>query len=277
MFFQTRTPAPPLSESIEQFVLSQDYRPGHRVEHVLPSGTMQLIVDLRDDCSAPMKGDQLQECGGVAVSGMQSSPIVLDTASMESVICVPFKAGGVFRLLGCAADELKDACLPLHSLWGNAANDLREQLLEAAPAERLGVLEKTLMQRIVSDNALHAAVEIAIRVFDASPWRTVASVVKEVGLSERRFIQLFKQHVGATPKQFCRIQRFQRALWRIECEVSTNWVNLALDCGYFDQSHFVNEFGSLAGMSPTQYLSRGRPHRNHVVAADEATGRDSSR
>jgi AraC-like DNA-binding protein len=205
------------------------------------------------------------------VSGIQSRAIPVDGASIGSVICVPFNAGGAFCFLRCAADELKDAHVPLESLWGRAATDLRERLLDAAPADRFRVLEQSLIQQLDEDKVLHPAVRIAIREFGTAPWRTIRSVVQQVGMSERRLIQLFKQQVGTTPKQYCRIQRFQRALHRIERSGPPNWAGLALDCGYFDQSHFVNEFRALAGMSPTQYLSRTRTHRNHVIAADSTT------
>ena len=254
-------------------MFSEGHRPGHLVEQVLPNGLMQLIIDLRDD-GGTSSGDLLRECGGVVVSGIQSRTVAVDAASMESVICVPFKVGSAIRLFRCAADELKDAHVPLESLWGNAATDLRERLLEAAPAERLRLLERLLSHRLFADKTLHPAVKIAIRTFDAEPWRTTGTVIGQVGLSERRFIQLFKQQVGTTPKQYCRIQRFQRALHRIEQTSEPNWVHVALDCGYFDQPHFVNEFRSLAGMSPTQYLSRNRPHRNHVVTDDTAARSD---
>ncbi len=271
MNFQTLIPEPPLSDCVEQFVLSHGHRPGHLVEQVLPNGFMQLIIDLRDG-GGTSSGDLLRECGGVVVSGIQSRTVAVDAASMESVICVPFKVGSAIRLFRCAADELKDAHVPLESLWGDAATDLRERLLEAAPAERLHLLEKLLSQRLLTDKSLHPALEIAIRTFDAEPWRTTGAIIEEVGLSERRFIQLFKQQVGTTPKQYCRVQRFQRALHRIGQTSEPNWVHVALDCGYFDQPHFVNEFRSLAGMSPTQYLSRNRPHRNHVVTGNTVTG-----
>jgi AraC-like DNA-binding protein len=48
--------------------------------------------------------------------------------------------------------------------------------------------------------------------------------------------------------------RFQRALERIdECD-PPRWVDLAFQCGYFDQSHMIREFRELAGCTPEEYL-----------------------
>src|SRR5215510_6018027 len=72
----------------------------------------------------------------------------------------------------------------------------------------------------------------------------------------RRFIQVFKAEVGITPKLFSRIQRFQQTRTFIQHNPSINWADLAVDFGYFDQSHFIREFLEFSGLSPTDYINR---------------------
>ena len=71
---------------------------------------------------------------------------------------------------------------------------------------------------------------------------TVAGVSDQIGLSPKRFIQAFRDETGFTPKVFCRIRRFQQALDLMEGRKSVEWVEVALDCGYFDQAHFIHDF-----------------------------------
>jgi len=47
-------------------------------------------------------------------------------------------------------------------------------------------------------------------------------------------------------------------------ERSPDWTAIALDCGYYDQSHLIRDFREFAGMSPEQYRSNANEHRNHV-------------
>jgi AraC-like DNA-binding protein len=89
-----------------------------------------------------------------------------------------------------------------------------------------------------------------------------------MGISPRRFIQVFTQQVGITPKLFCRIQRFQSALNLIQHRQRHNWTQLALACGYYDQAHFANEFRVFSGLSPTAYFQVRGNHLNHVPIAD---------
>ena len=79
-----------------------------------------------------------------------------------------------------------------------------------------------------------------------------------VGLSQRRFITIFKQEVGITPKLFSRVRRFQRALVLSRRSAAPKWSALALECGYFDQSHMIRDFLAFSGFSPTEYSARQR-------------------
>jgi len=72
-------------------------------------------------------------------------------------------------------------------------------------------------------------------------------------LSARRFIELFRRYVGVTPKLYCRIRRFQRALGELHRIKQMDWSAVALECGYYDQSHFIRDFRQFSGLTPSAY------------------------
>ena len=118
------------------------------------------------------------------------------------------------------------------------------------------------MSRLCHDVEQHYAVSSALEMFgekQAGP--RVREVAKTVGLSQRRFIQVFKEEVGMTPKLFTRIQRFQQTRTLIQQNPLPDWTTLALDFGYFDQSHFIREFLEFSGLSPTDYVNRQKRNR----------------
>ena len=41
-------------------------------------------------------------------------------------------------------------------------------------------------------------------------------------------------------------------------QTAARWVDLALGCGYYDQSHFINEFRAFSGLSPVEFLQKTR-------------------
>jgi AraC-like DNA-binding protein len=87
------------------------------------------------------------------------------------------------------------------------------------------------------------------------PGVEVGEVAKWLGLSRRRFIEIFTEDVGMTPKRYSRVRRFQRALALATCARTQTWGELALECGYFDQAHLCREWAELTGVSPGEFLA----------------------
>jgi len=117
--------------------------------------------------------------------------------------------------------------------------------------------------------ARHPAVAAALKELQCVPQtRTLSDLVEHIGLSPRRFIQVFRAEVGLTPKLFCRIQRFQEVVRRIGRGQPVDWLDVALACGYFDQAHFIHDFRAFSGLTPTTYLAQGSEHLNHVPLYD---------
>jgi AraC-like DNA-binding protein len=151
------------------------------------------------------------------------------------------------------------------------AIELRDHLRElASPEARLDSLEQSLRARFAPKLERHPRspqIQFALRYFAHSP--SIASVgetSRQIGWSERRFSQVFREEVGLTPKVWCRIQRFQHALRQLHAGVDISWAELALDCGYYDQSHFANEFRAFSGVDATTYSARRTQWVNHIRA-----------
>ena len=121
---------------------------------------------------------------------------------------------------------------------------------------RFEILEQALLAELARGFEAHGAVGFALRRFMAAPHATtIAGVTDQIGLSPKRFIQIFRDETGFTPKVFCRIRRFQQALDLMEAASSVEWAKVALDCGYFDQAHFIHDFRAFSGINPTSYLA----------------------
>ena len=261
------TPQPPLSNFVELLWLYEGYSQPHDKERLLPDGSMELVVNLKDDEARVYDRrdpGKFQSTRGALLVGVQSEYFVLDTAEQQSVIGAHFKPGGAFPFFKMPAGEFHNQHLSLDQLWGNGAGELRERLLATEGAEaRLLLLERALLSLLQRPHSRHAAVSHALAAFRRGP-RRIADVVDETGLSPRRFIRLFSDEVGLTPKSFCRIRRFQRTVALLHRANAVDWADTALTCGYSDQSHMIHDFQDFAGLSPANYLARRTEHMNHV-------------
>ena len=256
---QSRPPVAPLDRFVERLWHLND-APAHAHESILPSGTMELVINLRRDemrIYDPEDTKRFTRFSGAIVSGTYARPFATDTEQHAAIIGVHFRVGGAFSLLGVDACELADAHVDLETLWGSGARLLRERLCETDSVERrFQLLEQSLMTRVGSVRESHAAVNAALATFTQDPTRPIRDVVREIGLSPRRVIQLFTREIGLPPKLFCRVRRCQRALDLVRQMTEPKWGLLALQCGYFDQSHFIRDFQGFTGFSPVEYLRR---------------------
>lgn len=141
---------------------------------------------------------------------------------------------------------------------GRSALEIRERIsTERTDARRLQILQDALLSRLVHRPERHPAVLSALEYLRHDPSRAVVGkLAGEVGLSNRRFIDVFNFEVGVKPKLFVRIQRFQRVLQQVHRLPLVDWAELALKQGYFDQSHLIRDFVAFSGISPADYLRR---------------------
>ncbi len=273
MPYRTHVPGPPLSGLVDYF-WSFEGAHTERKERILPSGTMELVVNLRENevrVHDPAQPERCQRFSGAVVSGAYSRLFVVDAMQHESILGVHFKPGGAFPFLGAPASELTDAHVNLACLWGDSALELRERLCAVeTPRERFRIVESVLASRLPRGRKHHLAVPVALHLFAAArEGIPVREVAREVGLCQRRFIQVFRSQVGLAPKLFSRLLRFQRARKLAKHAPRLDWADLALTCGYFDQAHLIHEFREFAGVTPADCLrldSEGeRLKANHIL------------
>ena len=265
MLYLTYAPGLPLREFVDYFWLF-DGGQTTRKERIVPSGTTELVINLRDDeirIHNRAQSKQHKRFSGAVMSGPYSSIFVVDAMQHESMLGVHFKPGGAFPFLDALVSELTDAHVDLADLWGRLGLELRERLCDVGtPWQRFQIMEEVLTDRLRRSRKGNLAVTIALDVF--GPHGTDASVrdvAREVGLCQRRFRKVFCAQVGLTPKVFCRILRFQRVRTLADQIEKPDWVQIASTCGYFDQSHLINDFQEFSGFSPAEYLCHLRQHQ----------------
>lgn len=272
MLYLERIPGGPLASFIRMLWCAKAPDVAHRRERVLPNGCVQVILNLaRDyvlDCPEDGKGCRLP---AALVVGARSVYEIVDTSDMADVIGVVFQPGGFPAFASDAADLFSNRSVALESIWGRDAENLRDHLRDIRSATgRLKCVELYLRRkfsdRIVAGSR-SAQVNFALRYFAEMPsFASVREAARQIGWSERRFSQVFREEVGLTPKVWCRVQRFQRAVRQLHAGVDVRWAELALDCGYYDQSHFANEFRAFSGVDVSTYSARRTGWANHIRA-----------
>ncbi len=273
MLYLERIPAAPLSRLVQVLWYSHVPVAAQRYERILPTGCTQVILNLERDCLHDcLEGAPDQLIAPALVVGGRSTYEIVAARDMVSLIGISFKPGGFAAFAADAADRFSNRSIPLEAAWGIASLNLRSRLRETDDIRtRFRIIEAFLLERLAAcarpnADARRRLVGFALENFDAAPaLSTVREVARSTGLSERRFSQIFREEVGLTPKVWCRIQRFQRAVRMLHSGADIPWAGLALDCGFYDQSHFANEFRAFSGVDATTYSANRTRWANHIA------------
>jgi AraC-like DNA-binding protein len=265
----TRTPKPAMRPFVKQLWASDaaNPTPGEETEkeRVLPTGMMHLVFRISDQplrIFDSIQDQQGRTLGDAIVGGARSSFYVREFSEPSVSVGAQLLPGASELLFGVHADELAGRHTALDELWGRDASLAKELIFECgSPEQRMDGLEALLSARLPKVRGLHPAVAHALEQFMTTS--DVREVVRQTGYSHRRFIALFGRAVGLTPKLYCRVLRFQRVL-DLSTSSCESLVDLALEAGYSDQSHFNRQFREFSGLTPGEYHRMSVRNPNHV-------------
>ena len=123
------------------------------------------------------------------------------------------------------------------------------------PANRIAVLfaffERLAKQRLAPIEWLDKAI---FEILNKNGIIGQSDLAKRANISLRHFRRKFKEVVGVSPKYFSKVVQIN-TIFELQRTSNTEKLHhLALDCGYYDQAHFINDFNRFIGESPTRFL-----------------------
>jgi len=255
-FVLDRAPAAAdLGELVERhWLVRWDLPPGRRASvTMLPHPCVNLIFDR----------------GQVMIGGVGRERFTYELSGRGRVFGVKFRPGGFLPFLGGPVSHLTDRVRPLTALWGAADVELfRREVAAAGDLDALvAVAERHLRAHWPAPDPEVARVGRIVHALlhDRSITR-VDAVGERFGLSPRSLQRLFQRYVGVSPKWVLQRYRLHEAAARLADGADEPWAAVALELGYFDQSHFIRDFTRAVGMSPVAYAEACRRREAPVRA-----------
>ena len=272
MVLRIHNPTFPLNEFVEHLVYYHGLSTAHKLDRFLPDGNTEIIIDLADHSQYIYDNETLEEiqvCRYGWVSGVRTRPITIPSGGGSRMLIVAFKKGRAFPFYSFPISDLTNIVAEAGLVFGRAFCDLREQLLGANSIESMFDLTERFLLHVagtaIGIDTSNRCVEYALSNIICNPSiQRLHQLSDEIGYSQKHFIDLFRQRVGMTPKQYLRIMRFQKAVLAIERSQMLPWSHIALTCGYYDQAHFIHDFKEFSGFTPGEYMKRKRGTLNYI-------------
>lgn len=179
--------------------------------------------------------------------------IVRQNFGIFGVYLYPFALPLLFSM---PSDELTNEMPDLPTLLGFDGADLEERMMLAKNnEERVAIISGFLEKRIAKNYHEEPAVFSTISyIIHTKGIANVQQLAEQSCLSTRQFERKFKAFSGFSPKLYSRIIRFQAAM-NMYGNAEKSLTEIAYECGYYDQSHFIHDFKEFSGQHPKLFFS----------------------
>ncbi len=192
----------------------------------------------------------------VFVAGPASRVVATRSTSPLTSISVILRPGMLHHFGALSAPALTDEFVTAQSAGLRGLEPLVHQLAEAWPHGALALVEEEL--RKVLRRCEGTSLDTPFPLTDSLCLMTLLreqrprAVAAATGLSLRQIERNFQRQFGMSAKRYQRLSRFDRVLnlLRRRGLARGELADLALEVGYYDQSHLHNDFKAFAGFSP---------------------------
>jgi AraC-like DNA-binding protein len=193
--------------------------------------------------------------GGSVVRGVHTSKFSRLLRGRSQVFGIAFRPGGIRPFLEGPASSLANRNIPIRQIFGKEIDALEAILLSSAKeAEKMASANAFFRaRRPEPGETIALAGQLVGQIVENADTKTVNDLVSQSGISKRTIQRIFNDYVGVSPKWVIRRHRLHEAIERINCGERQEWARLAVELGYFDQAHLINDFKSIVGYSPVEY------------------------
>jgi len=189
--------------------------------------------------------------------GQTLNPVSLDVNGPHKFVVLQLYPFASKYLLNVDPKELNDDCYDLLQVEYIDTENFRRQLVESENLnEKIKIISDLMRQlieshKVTENDGIQNAISI---ILDHAGQIRIKDLLEQVYMTERTLERNFVSHVGLTPKQFVKIIQFQSSIKKLTQSTYNSLLEIGLDSGFSDQSHFIRTFKSYTGQTPSYYL-----------------------
>jgi AraC-like DNA-binding protein len=230
---------------------------------VFPSGEMEMIFNLGEGTWESSVENKFRKTPRVEIWGQITRPLAIRSKGRHTMLGIKFLTHSAAYFftdeIGIYNDQVSDGC----DVIGNPVKALHAQLLETKELNgRIELIERFLKARLAANEKksfrIDRVADILTSIMNDSAESKISAIASGHGITPRYLQKMIYQYTGLSPKTFNKISRFQLSL-RLIARNDQPFTSIAYDCGYFDQSHFIRDFKSFTGITPSAWLENKSP------------------
>lgn len=227
---------------------------------VFPGGDMEMIFNLGQGIWESFVDNKFLKNPPIELWGQITKPLAIRSKGRHTMLGIRFYIHSAAYFLNDEIGLFNNQVSNLYDIIGNPVKILHAELLETTTIhKRITLVEDFLLKRLAGNEKKSSRInKVAHILTSIKTDNSISNIASKHGITPRYLHQLVYQHTGLSPKSFDKISRFQLSL-KLIAKNDQPFTSIAYDCGYFDQSHFIRDFKSFTGLTPSAYLQNKTP------------------
>lgn len=224
------------------------------VLETLPSNSFSLNYILKGSIYLSQNGDSQIDLPKAVSFGITQRFFHFTFSDFATLFVVIFNPGFASTITSKPLNEFFEKFIPMDEFFSSQINlEMIQQLQRQSSYKNMvNVMEHFLIEKIASSDLDSIIYDSISEINKQKGMVSIKDMANGLPISRDTFEKRFRHLVGTTPKKYANIIRF-RNLFEQPFE-HENLTDIALNAGYYDQSHFIKYFKSYTGKLPSDCL-----------------------
>lgn len=219
-----------------------------------PDGRPEIIVHGGDRWAERDSRGALRLQARTLFAGQLTRPVQVRPRGHARIAGAHLRPHGAYDLLRVPQHFYRDRVVDLRSIDPALATTLTKTVARLADARvMVDALAEALAARATRPPEPCAATDAVAIALTLKGMISIADLARATQVSARQLERLFHERIGISPKVFVRIVRFQEVLRATRSGPDSGWAAIALEHGFYDQAHFINDFKAFVGRTPGEW------------------------
>lgn len=220
-----------------------------------PSGYVDFIVNISEGFAATIINGKRKDTPAIELLGHLTLPTRLNVAKGTSVLIARIYPYASALFFSDPLSEFTNYATDMYDVALNENRELYNRIMETNElASKINILESHFLQQLKKNEtrlkkvsivqALSKQISLDHQKLD------LPVLAQQSGLSERYIQKLYLSNIGISPAAFTSVIRYNKSL-QLVLNTTQSLTEIAYDCGYYDQAHFIKEFRKFTGITPS--------------------------
>lgn len=257
----------PLLKSLVKYfwIVKED---SHDLHHkYLPVGNIDLVLNLGRRTKYITPGNEEIITSRLYFNGITERYKLNIQNGTLNMLGISFFPTGLFPFLKTPLADFKNQTIDFNLVSEKMGREIIETIGHLDNIEyTLHILEIILLKyvdtRVILDNK---ALRLCNTFNNSIQDMTIETFCSEYGVNKRTLERFFNKYIGTSPKTYAKIKRFQKILRQLENKDYHSLTELTYEHNYYDQMHFIKDFKSFTGSTPTDYIMQKSSLRDIIT------------